>query len=146
MNASTHFNKEQLEAAIAELQDPRGNRSRCELENLSEKLIEHWEAQGKLVLSDGYGYGSDVDVVCDQLSSDPPKRVLEFLCDADDQSLAHLNKKWYKAVGFGEFFEPLWFWWAGNGDPVWLTDFKIDHFSDWVLNEVEEMAGWEVMK
>ena len=94
------------------------------LEDLSDAICTYWERSGRLILND---YEKLVD-------------ILDYHAPGTEISAEVLNaleEKFGRACGGGEFSQPRFFNWAGNGDCIALAEFASDHLEEWVREQVD---------
>ena len=98
---------------------------KAQLKRWSDEIIKTWSDSGKLALS-----ARVTDYTVDSLR-DAYDLYWEGDADLTDH-LGNLNEEWLKALGFADVTDPVSFPYAGNGDTVWLTEFRANNFTTWL--------------
>lgn len=115
-----------METIIDELNE--NTLDRAQLQRWSDELIKTWHQSGKLALS-----ARVTDYTVESLRE---AYDLYWNGDADlTDHLEDLKEEWLRALGFADVTDPVSFPYAGNGDIVWLTEFRANNFTEW-LQEV----------
>ena len=124
-----------LSCAIERLQDewndevdhssPYGGFRDSDLEELSDAICVYWERSGQLILD-------VIERLVDIFDHHAPGTEIS------NEVLKALEEKFCRACGSGEFSQPRFFNWAGNGTCVTLAEFASDHLEDWVREQIDD--------